>query len=625
MAPPVQFKVVDDNAGVLSPTTDANVSIVPRTDVGALEWPFEALRFTHSHQQNGFYRAVSGDPADEPGPGDWLLVVAKFGRSPVVQRLTLAEKNGVLQATAGWGVGAAGQLSATALTVSIVNYDQVPGTAPPGPAKQAMVTVRLLERLEMVSMGCVDKTGGGLGGTHFEEFAKGRTHLLFADKKLNDGVVFTLFTAMTRQKQTFVKSRAPSANEWVLVDEVVKAPLAKGGKQPVVGKDFSVVDFYQHLNNLGRATPGTVIEAGIFGHAYIKGPIVWNTFDGAASFSARDPGDFDGRNKDWVASGAIATSFTSVGAALHPTKGALRAWGCNHMNSTLAELRAGLRALQKKTPRDQFILVSLDQGGRENLTLDHLKRNVAQFIVSRKIKNTREHGDATGVVAYCGSAAQLLGLPCFGAPPGMGSNFGSRSGHLMMHIIADKGTENELPMQYYELEFGSSFVRDEHNYLNYNAMLAAPLPDPGYATARFIVYFDEGLGQQILRLPSGLELYRAKGGTYVDAAPLTLNGVTGHLYIAPLAKPDHVEDRDADRILILVSDANVDTGVFVGQDGVSILLKSPTGKHSFTMNTDLIGIFQMNFQGGNSWNFSVNPPTTVTQGVIQAVTPGWFW
>lgn len=301
MAPPVQFKVVDDNAGVLSPTTDANVSIVPRTDVGALEWPFEALRFTHSHQQNGFYRAVSGDPADEPGPGEWLLVVAKFGRSPVVQRLTLAEKNGVLQATAGWGVGAAGQLSATALTVSIVNYDQVPGTAPPGPAKQAMVTVRLLERLEMVSMGCVDKTSVGLGGTHFEEFAKGRTHVLFADKKLNDGVIFTLFTAMTRQKQTFVKSRAPKANEWVLVDDVVKAPVAKGGKQPVVGKDLSILDFYAHLNNVGRATPGTVVEAGIFGHAYVLGPIVWNTFDGVASFTARDPGDFDGRSKDWVA------------------------------------------------------------------------------------------------------------------------------------------------------------------------------------------------------------------------------------------------------------------------------------------------------------------------------------
>ncbi len=625
MAPPVQFKVVDDNAGTLSAATDANVSIVARTDVKDARWPFESLRFTHSHQQNGFYRAVSADPADEPGPGEWLLVVAKSKKSPVVQRLTIAETNGVLRVTAGWGIAAAGQLAATALTVSIVNYDQVPSTAPAGPTKQAMVTVRLLERMEMVSMGCVDKTGGGLGGTHFEEFAKGRTHLLFADKKLNDGVIFTLFTAMTRQKQTFVKSRAPKANEWVLVGDVVTMAPAKGEKQPAVGKDLSITHFYEHINNVGRATPGTVIEAGIFGHAFIKGPIVWNTSDRTASFRARDPDDFDGRNKDWVASGAVATSFTSLSAALHPTKGSLRAWGCNHMNSTLAELRAGLRALQKKTPRNEFMLVSLDEGGRENLTLDHLKRNVAQFIVSRKIKNTREHGDATGVVAYCGSAAQMLRLPCFGAPPGMGSNFGSRSGHLMMHIIAEKDTENELPMQYYELEFGSDFVRDANNYLDYNKMLAAPLPDPGYATERFIVYFDDGLGQQILRLPSGLELYRAKGGKYVDAAPMTLGVVVGHLYVAPLGKADHVQDRDADRILVLEPAKDEDTGVFVGKNGASTLLKSPAGKNTFTTNTEAVRIFQMNFQGGNSWSFSTNPPTAVTNGVLQTVTPGWFW
>jgi hypothetical protein len=106
---------------------------------------------------------------------------------------------------------------------------------------------------------------------------------------------------------------------------------------------------------------------------------------------------------------------------------------------------------------------------------------------------------------------------------------------------------------------------------------------------------------------------------YVDATPLTLNGVTGHLYVAPLAKLNHAEDRDADRILVLVPDANEDTGVLVGQDGVSIALKSPAGKNSFTTNTDALGIFQMNIQGAtrSRLGLTATPPAHGSAGAAR--------
>jgi hypothetical protein len=623
VAEPIQFNVVTDTNGTLTPEWLASMSIVKRADVGDLTWPYNALPFTHVHYDNGFYRALSGNRADEPGPGEWLLVVSMGGKSPVVQRLTITEKNGVLRAAAGWGVAAAAELAHTALTISIVNYDQVAGASPGAPAKQSRVIARLLPRLELVSMGCLDKTGGGIGGTRFEEFAKGRANLLFADGKLNDGVIFTLFIAQTRQKQVWVKSRSPKPKEWVLVGEEIKAPIAAGEKQPVVGKDLGILDFYEHLNNVGRGTPGTVLEAGVYGHAYVKGPIVWNTYDYATPRNVRDPNDFDGRNKDWVPRGAIDLSYSHLRKSFSPDKGTLRAWGCNHMNNTLAEINAGLRELNNKTPRKQFFLVKLPIG-RENMTLDHLKRNIAEFIVSQKIGHTLEHGDAAGVVAYCGAAAQSLEIPCFGAPPGMGSNFGSRDQNLVMHIEAGPQTENELPMRWYELEFGSAFARDALNYVDYNEMRKASLPDPGWATERFIIYHDEALGQQILRLPSGLELYRKARDPYLDATSMTFNGVAGHLYVAPGARADHVQDRDH-RILVLMPSKEEDAGVFVGKDGTSVLLKSAAGKKTFTMNADEVHIYEMNHRGGNDWDFSLNPPTKVVNGVLEAVIPAWFW
>jgi hypothetical protein len=481
VAEPVEFEVVSESGGKFVSEQEAVVCVIARDKVGDTRWPFHRLAATHKHAQNGIYKVASGDAADEPGAGEWLLVVNLSDKSPVVQRLTLSDKGGVLVAAAGWGVRASQETQHRALTVQIVNYQQTQGAAPQGPAARSRISVRLFPRLEMVGLACLDKTGGGLGWMRFDEFARSRTRKLFSEGKLNDGVIFTLLIPNQCVTQVMVKAVAPARDAWVLLEEHQKSPPPLSKTDPVVDKDIGILDFYQHLHDLGRDAPKSVVEAGIFGHAWVLGPIVWNTFDGAASFSMRDPNDFDGRSKDWVPEGAAGTRFILMAEAFHQKMGALRVWGCNHMNNVLfGELNGALNEMKKGTARDQFFQVRLVTSGRENLTLDHLKRSLAQFVVSQKIKHTIEEGNATGAVAYCGAAAQWLKLPVFGSAPGIGSSIRSSGGDITLFIDPEAGDQDKhldgskAYLEYYEKEFGSFFVVDDLHYTNYKEMLAAP-------------------------------------------------------------------------------------------------------------------------------------------------------
>ena len=638
MAEPVEFEVVSESDGKFDPEQNAVVRVIARDKVGEdARWPFDTLAATHKHAQNGIYKIASGNAADEPGAGEWLLVVTLSDKSPVVQRLTLSEKGGALVAVAGWSAPASKETQNRALTVQIMNYQQTQGAAPPGPPANSRVSVRLFPRLEMVGLACLDNAGGHLGGMRFDEFARSRTRKVFGDGTLNDGVIFTLLIANQRITQVLVKAVAPARDAWIVLEEHQKSPPPLSKRTPDANNDIGALDFYQHLQDVGRVAPGSVVEAGIFGHAYVLGPIVWNTFDQAPSFTDRDPADFDARSKDWVPNGVVDTQFPLLPSAFHQTKGALRAWGCNHMNNVLwGEITGALNEMRKGTSRNEFFQVKLVTGGRENLTLDHLKKNLAQFVVAQKIKHTIEHGDATGVVAYCGAAAQKLMLPVFGAPPGLGSSIRSNGGDTTLFIDPEAGDPengqnakhpdgNKLYLDYYTKEFGAFFVVDDLHYMNYKEMLPAPLTDPGWATERFIVYRDDDLKQQILRLPSGLEVYRPLRSKYTDPTPSTQGGISGHLYVVPGAKVNHVEDRNADRLLMVDADSKEDTGIFVGKDGNLLLLRSPASKNDFTTNTDPVRVDTMTFDGGLNWSVGTSAASTFKDGVLQTVRPQWFW
>src|SRR3954470_12260854 len=102
MATPIFIKVVNDDNGTLTAATDADVVVGRRDLVGDMEYPYEGLLPTFKHDANGHYVNSTGEAANEPGEGEWLIVVRKKGRSVVAQKLTFVAKDGILRATPGW-------------------------------------------------------------------------------------------------------------------------------------------------------------------------------------------------------------------------------------------------------------------------------------------------------------------------------------------------------------------------------------------------------------------------------------------------------------------------------------------------------------------------------------------
>lgn len=72
-------------------------------------------------------------------------------------------------------------------------------------------------------------------------------------------------------------------------------------------------------------------------------------------------------------------------------------------------------------------------------------------------------------------------------------------------------------------------------------------------------------------------------------------------------------------------DTKEDTGVFVGKDGKLLLLRSPAGKKSFTLNTDTVRVDKMAFAGWVNWKVDKSADSTFKDGVLQTVKPQWYW
>ncbi|HEX7672112.1 MAG TPA: hypothetical protein VF395_21100, partial [Polyangiaceae bacterium] len=223
------------------PVTDARVVLGRRDLLGNSRWPHDDLVATHTHLADGFYGNFTGKPENEPKEGQWLLVVTKAGMSPVAQRLTLRTSGEVLVASPGWDK--ARGLGAQAATVSIVNAGpKVKGDA----AKHTTVNAVLFPRTEIVGITGHDDHGN----TEYAHMAEGRRNLLFKKKKLDPGVISTLFHANERAVITTVKSAAGDPRSWVEVDRFAEHPLADdaGKKRPddTVEHELTIMHFYQH-------------------------------------------------------------------------------------------------------------------------------------------------------------------------------------------------------------------------------------------------------------------------------------------------------------------------------------------------------------------------------------------
>ena len=570
MASPIRIQVFRADGEALEPEPDAEVVVGRRDLIGDSTYPHSDLVATFVHDADGHYVNATGDPDNEPGEGEWLIVVRAPERSLVVQKLTFVSKDGVLRAEAGWKEP--DRARTTAATVSIINFEEVRGDPRP---KQSLVTIRLFPQQHFVGLGCRDNHGG----TRFTLFASGRRDLLYDKQQLNAGAVAILLDALENELIFTVKSAKSSPRDWLVLHRVPKDPEAATPSDQRIG----ILDFYRLLDKLGQIHPNTVVEAGVFGHSWHQGPIVQDTFDDSDDLTLRFDDDLDGRPKDWYDDGVVAADFPALTEAFQ-ADGRLVMWGCSHMVNVIAEARTAQRELEADRARDSFFPVIWTNRGRLNTTLDHAKRSIAQYVQSTKKGRFGEHGTASGQCTYGGMMARALKghVPCFVAAPGMGANFGRVKGsrgtsHIVMHVV--DGGENKIPFEYYRSEYGEFFETDERLYLNYSKMLDAPLPDPPWSTLRFARYVDEELRFQMLRLPSGMEAVRRRGEpAFKNPAPFERNGEKGHLYLAARGVWTSVQQWGGRKLLTIHDDPDKDVGIFVTETGKTFALETARGK-----------------------------------------------
>jgi len=672
-----------DAGGKKIPVTDARVALGRRDLLGDSAWPHEFLIPTHLHLSQGFYGVWMPSAQGEPGPGQWLLAVSRAGMSPVVQKLTIELAGSVLRVKPGWGKRR-GRLSEQAATVTIINVGQpVPSVAigTNTPPQYSTVNVLLQRRFEVVGMAAHNH----LDNADYVRFCKGRRHTLFKAGVTNQATIFTRFECDTRARVISVKSAKPGIRDWVELERrVLFAPSDDVGKKraaETAERELGIEDLYQHLSERGSNHPGTIIEAGVFSHGWVQGPILWNKSDRTDSVTERTLGDLDGRQKDWLVDGAL--SFTPTGSVTtgptmkkHPSIGAafastaarapktddveaayvpaFRLWGCVHMLDVVNSIRGAFQALKQGRPRDEFFDVRLEYGGRESTTLDHTKRHVAMFALSKRFARSLEKGDFRMQVNYPGAAAQFLKtVPCFGAPPGLGASYRSVGGELSFRmddqakitgkdakgntIVGDN--ENHIPYQWYRSEFGAYFVEDKLHYINYNELLkvAASLPDPGWATQRWAKFRDKEQGAAVLRIASGLEVHYLPS---VDAkkpkAPLLkifgapkphqVGGVNGHLFAWSSGHAERLSLRGPAHVLIVrpAQQGQSRHGLFVGSDGRTLLMVDAGGGSS-AVASEALPIVTATFKGFSFWGPPYAPNGTVVGGVLQKVAPKWYW
>jgi hypothetical protein len=615
MATPIKLQVVTEQNGDLVPVTDAQVVVGRRDLVGESDYPYADLLPTFQHSASGNYVNATGDPDNEPSAGEWLLVVRKPGFSLVVQKLTLSEKNGILRAKAGWKEP--GTPAALAACVSIVNFDQTP-TQTAG-ATQTLVTVRLFAAQRYVGLGCRDHRGG----TRFSLFAEGRRDFLYDSGVLNEGCIATIIDCKENVVATSVKTAKSSPRDWLVVHS-----------GPPLTEKATILDFYEFLHQVGQNDAGTVVEAGVFGHAWHQGPIVQGSFDHSADMDVRDADDADGRPKDWYPNGEVATNRSQLKQSF-AAKARMVIWGCSHMVDISAEAAECNRRVAAGTARNQFFLVGISNGGVLNTTLDHAKASIAQNVLSARKGRFPEEGAASGKCTYDGMLAQALNgvAECFAATPGAGANFGSVNGparprgsisHISM-LMLDQG-ENLQLKRFYEREYGSSYERDALRYMNYTKFLGVQLPNPGYSTQRFARFFYDELVADVLRLPSRLEIFRKRNtGGFDSPVAFSRDGEQGHLYVAQKATLDGVQIRGAETMIKLLSDASQDLGFFVTQSGKTLWFERPKG-----------GDFQLPKQPARLFQTTVifdphfkptdgDPGTPLAGNLLEQVVPRFFW
>ena len=575
---------------------------------------FEGLSPTHAHVTDGRY-----EPNQPMTPGEWLLAVMAAGRSPVVQRLTVTEDAGMLRVTAGWKGSGQPLRDLQAITIDIVNFKAAKANA--NPPLQSMVTVKLFPRRERVFMSGTEFHGAG---TTWRLFGEGHRNLLRRANAIGDGDLVTLLICEQRKRQTFVKATGgPKA--WLLIDEFLNKGVERTSPDPQKetidpDRDIGILHLYQYLHDIGGVRPGSVEEVSVFSHAFFDGPILWDTFqndgsNGDPNFrddpTRRDPKDLDGRAKDWNASGVMA-SFGNLAAAF-AQDAFFKVWGCNAETYIGQMIRQAQSQLAPKFLRDQLFTFTFTFTGTETGDPEVPSQSVQERItLAHMMKSEIERR----IQQYCGSAALFLKRSVFGAPPGAGSNFGTKGGNSVMFV---NQKDNAPIFAFYDRELSATAAKDPDGYYDFRQLLQAPLPTPIWSTERHRLSITRSTNpsKAITRVRVASGAFAVRGtpeGTFkVEVrSGLVDPNQSGHLFVATFGTFSGIVDTDGSGtpFVTVAPTQSSDAAIYMQDDGTAFLMTRRRGATAWVKESKPVPHFS-------------GPP--VIDGVLHKVTPGFIW
>lgn len=359
----------------------------------------------------------------EVAPGEYLLVVTAKDKMPVFQRLTLAERNGVPTARAGWAQAGLAEANLQALSVELPEGSQGVDSEV---SRRVLVVVKLHTPVEFVFVVGTSfwhrvpnpsqpNVEGPFDHTNFVKYARDRRNALFQEQQMLAGYRVTEFDLLGRRRRTWVKALGGYA-AWLLVAETHTAKLALDYTvdRSAAQKDsdnIDVLDVYAYLDAIGKSAPGSVWSVEFFGHADKKAPILWDTTQREEydDKPLRDPLDQDPRPKDF--GDAVFSAYPDLFAAFL-SKAIWRIWGCNVDRKILAAAVAAHAAIGPDLgDRNKVFKSKVGLDWEEQTTVAHLLASSAKLITK----------------SYAAALLERLGqqVGCYSAAPGFGASLGT--------------------------------------------------------------------------------------------------------------------------------------------------------------------------------------------------------
>jgi hypothetical protein len=508
-------EVKDDKGAAI---TGATVALVLSSTVAGIDFPFTSVAATHAHKSGGLYEASK---PIAPVVGDWVLIVRLSKKSPVVQPLKMRAKGKVEIQTVP-----------SPKTVAAIGFSAEVKSIGKSQLRRSRFKVTLFPSSEIV---CISGTEYFSAGTRFRIFAENHTLALLREKKADDGVIMTLFSADDRSRDTLVPAAGGGLVKIAAKSFGPTAGITPGKKHdPVIGVDISPPDMYAYLSGVGGSEPGRVIEVGFFTHSYPGGPILFNTGDDT-SVPGRLPTDFDARMKDFNPTNVAKWPKLKLAMS---ASGSWHVWGCSATTHNKNLVAAALA--HKKAGDDTHFTVNTTSNHHDGRPAEKVEERTTRKRVKRDM-DTRFRR-----LSFMAAAAKFLGIPVFGPPPGVGSSFANPSkpkkGQPELSVMYIDSASNPTTYAYFKDEFGPEFEPTntpfDKGYVDYQRLgtrgfpPAAPFSSEYY---RFLQSFDTNPANEetTLGFADGRSVRRDSSHTKLKVSAksgFATPGETGHLY-----------------------------------------------------------------------------------------------